>query len=214
MGLGHNKLFLELASEPVLSRTLRALLALEAVERIVLLTKAQERPAIEALCDLLDFQGKELVLLEGGAERADSVRNGLRYLSEHPGAEAIMTHDAARPFLRPDLFERLLKALTDHPAAVPALPVAETTRRKLADGTTQVVEREGLYLTQTPQAFLAKSVESVFFGAAQDLTLTDEAGYFERAGLPVALVPGDPINLKLTRPEDLYLAEAFLPLMP
>ncbi|MDT8445899.1 MAG: 2-C-methyl-D-erythritol 4-phosphate cytidylyltransferase [bacterium] len=212
MELGHNKLFVSLGGQPVLLHTLRALLALPSVERLLLIYRQGELEQLQRLCRSIDWGRVQPVWIEGGTERADSVRNGLRYLLEHPGAEVAMTHDAARPFLSGQLYNRLLAALKSSPAAVPALPIAETTRRALKDGRTEVVEREGLYLTQTPQAFLAAQIKPVFFGPQEHLTLTDEAGYFEQVGLPVALVPGDPLNIKLTRPADLLLAQAYLAL--
>lgn len=211
MGSKGNKIFLALEGKPILFHTLKALSRLPNLGRVILLVRPEEEGEIGALVDSLGAVDLKWVMVHGGPERADSVRNGLKYLAANPGAPVVMTHDAARPFVDAPLVERLLLALQTHKAAVPALPVAETTRRLGPEGRTEVVDRNGLYLTQTPQAFWAQWIKPVFLAPeALSLTLTDEAGYFERLGHQVALVEGAPTNLKITKPADLLLAGMFL----
>ena len=211
MGSKGNKIFLALEGKPILLHTLRALSGLPNLGRVILLVRPDEEQEIAALLGSMGEGNLRWQLVHGGAERADSVRNGLKYLADNPGAPVVMTHDAARPFLDQTLVLRLLQALETHEAAVPALPVAETTRRLGQNGRTEVADRTGLYLNQTPQAFWAKWIKPVFLAPeASCLTLTDEAGYFERLGHSVALVEGAPTNLKITKPADLVLAELYL----
>ena len=143
-------------------------------------------------------------LIEGGAERADSVRNGL----EAVGEGAVLVHDAARPFCPPSVVDRLLDALENHDGAVPVLPAADT----MAKGGTvldEQVDRRNLLRVQTPQAF---HVEDLIF-AFEEAGLaeaTDESSVMIAAGLKVAAVKGDLILDKVTTPADWDRAEALL----
>jgi 2-C-methyl-D-erythritol 4-phosphate cytidylyltransferase/2-C-methyl-D-erythritol 2,4-cyclodiphosphate synthase len=143
-------------------------------------------------------------LIDGGAERADSVRNGL----EAVGEGAVLVHDAARPFCPPSVVDRLLDALENHDGAVPVLPAADT----MAKGGTvldEQVDRRNLLRVQTPQAF---HVEDLIF-AFEEAGLaeaTDESSVMIAAGLKVAAVKGDLILDKVTTPADWDRAEALL----
>lgn len=147
-----------------------------------------------------------LAVVTGGGSRQESVRRSLEAL---PAAfDAVVVHDVARPFASPSLFEAVLGALGSAEGAVPVLPVADTVKR-VADGlVVETVSREGLALAQTPQAFLREALERVHQVAGDDgAVATDDAALFERLGLRVAAVPGDPDNIKVTTPEDLERAE-------
>jgi len=147
-----------------------------------------------------------LALVTGGGSRQESVRRSLEAL---PAAfDAVVVHDVARPFASPSLFEAVLGALGRAEGAVPVLPVADTVKRVTEDLVVETVSREGLALAQTPQAFLREALERVHRVAGDDgVVATDDAALFERLGLRVAAVPGDPDNIKVTTPEDLERAE-------
>ena len=143
----------------------------------------------------------------GGATRQQSVRNGLAALAE-AGAERVLIHDAARPFLPAAVVDRLLDALDGHQGAVPVLPVVDTLAYSDGDlGDT--VPRDNLVRVQTPQAFrfgdIQRAHQSWPGGEA-----TDDAQVARAAGLSVATVPGDPSLEKLTYDEDFHRAEALL----
>jgi 2-C-methyl-D-erythritol 4-phosphate cytidylyltransferase len=150
--------------------------------------------------------GADLVVV-GGATRADSVRAGLAAV---PGdAEVIVVHDAARPLADPAVFAAVVEAVRAEGAdgAIPVLPVTDTLKRT-ADGTVRsTVDRDGLVTVQTPQAFAATALRAAHQGAAE---ATDDAGLLELLGATVRTVAGDPRNVKLTRPEDLEMAEALM----
>jgi 2-C-methyl-D-erythritol 4-phosphate cytidylyltransferase/2-C-methyl-D-erythritol 2,4-cyclodiphosphate synthase len=136
----------------------------------------------------------------GGATRRQSVRNGLDALG---GAERVLIHDAARPFLPPEVIDRLLGALDAHDGAVPALPVIDTL--SASDGA--AVPREGLLRVQTPQAFRFEAIRrahAVWTGGEA----SDDAQIARAAGLDVAIVEGDPALEKLTLDADFRRAEA------
>jgi 2-C-methyl-D-erythritol 4-phosphate cytidylyltransferase / 2-C-methyl-D-erythritol 2,4-cyclodiphosphate synthase len=138
----------------------------------------------------------------GGATRQQSVRNGLAALD---GAERVLIHDAARPFLPGAVIDRLLDALDEHEGVVPALPVVDTLMRRSGDA----VAREGLVRVQTPQAFRLKAIRRAH-AAWTGGEATDDAQVARAAGVDVAFVEGDPALEKLTYEADFRRAEARL----
>jgi 2-C-methyl-D-erythritol 4-phosphate cytidylyltransferase len=158
----------------------------------------------------LAFMG--ITLAEGGRERADSVRNGLEKLG--PEIDTVAIHDAARPCLASEWIDRVFAAGVKTGAAILATPVVSTLKRVGADSViTETVAREGLWEAQTPQVF-ARSILEKAFATAAGRPATDEAALVEAAGHPVTVVPGSPVNLKITSREDLRLAEQALKALP
>jgi 2-C-methyl-D-erythritol 4-phosphate cytidylyltransferase len=141
--------------------------------------------------------------VEGGATRSASVRCGLDAVPT--AAEIIVVHDGARPFASPELFRRVVDAVTaGADGAVPGLPVTDTVKRAAADGVVQeTLDRTGLVAVQTPQAFAAAALRAAHAAASQ---ATDDAALVEAAGGRVVVVPGEPGNRKLTVPADLEWA--------
>jgi 2-C-methyl-D-erythritol 4-phosphate cytidylyltransferase/2-C-methyl-D-erythritol 2,4-cyclodiphosphate synthase len=150
---------------------------------------------------------KGLMIVPGGAERADSVTAGLTALAE-ASPDVVMIHDAARPFLKAAHVEALLADLAGAEGAILALPVADTLKRAEPDGSVATVSREHLWRAQTPQAFHFKTLVDAYAAWPGDLPPTDEAVVIEAAGGRVRLTPGDPALMKLTYPEDFDMAEA------
>jgi 2-C-methyl-D-erythritol 4-phosphate cytidylyltransferase/2-C-methyl-D-erythritol 2,4-cyclodiphosphate synthase len=151
---------------------------------------------------------KLLPTVKGGAARQDSVRNGLEALASG-GPDRVLIHDAARPFLSAVLIDRVLSALDDAPAAIPALKVRDTLKRADATRILGTVDRTGLYGAQTPQGFhFAPILAAHRRFAGHDMT--DDSAIAEAAGLPVALIAGELRNIKITEPEDFALAEALM----
>ena len=154
-----------------------------------------------------------LTLLEpvaGGATRQESARLGLESLAEM-APDRVLIHDAARPFVDADTIARTVAALAQHPAALPALPVADTIKRE-SDGGGAVagtIDRKGLWRAQTPQGFRYAGILDAHRKFAGD-RLTDDAAVAEKAGLEVALVMGSEDNMKVTTPEDLARAEGLI----
>jgi 2-C-methyl-D-erythritol 4-phosphate cytidylyltransferase len=146
-------------------------------------------------------------VVAGGPTRAASVRAGLAAVPDD--AAVIVVHDAARPLAAPALFASVVAAVRsgDVDGAVPVVPVADTLKRVEGGHVLGTVDREGLVGIQTPQAFAAAALRAAHRHEGE---ATDDAGLLEAAGLIVGTVEGDPRNLKLTRPEDLALAEALL----
>jgi 2-C-methyl-D-erythritol 4-phosphate cytidylyltransferase len=143
----------------------------------------------------------------GGSSRAGSVRAGLAAVPED--AAVIVVHDAARPLATPALFAAVVDAVRSDGAdgAIPVLPLSDTLKRTSEGRVLSTVDRAGLATTQTPQAFVAARLRAAHRG---DGEATDDAGLLELEGATVRTVPGDPRNLKLTRAEDLAVAEALM----
>jgi 2-C-methyl-D-erythritol 4-phosphate cytidylyltransferase/2-C-methyl-D-erythritol 2,4-cyclodiphosphate synthase len=201
-GPGQAKQWRPLAGRPVTRWSAETMLAAGAAELVVVIGDGQEETAAAAFNGLA---GVNLVI--GGAARSDSVKAGLAALS---GAddELVLIHDAARPLLKVEHVRRLLAALGAAPAAILALPLADTLKRE-GDGQ-RIVEtppRAGLWRAQTPQAFRLGAIRAAYAAWPAGEEPTDEAIVVERAGGEVALVPGDPTLAKLTYPEDFAMAE-------
>ncbi|MCR9255969.1 MAG: bifunctional 2-C-methyl-D-erythritol 4-phosphate cytidylyltransferase/2-C-methyl-D-erythritol 2,4-cyclodiphosphate synthase [Alphaproteobacteria bacterium] len=204
LGGGLPKQYRGLGGEPVLRHTLRALLAHPLLRQVMVVI----HPNDEAL--YRDAVG-ELPLLppvQGGAERQESVLNGLEALAAlDPAPTHVLIHDAARPDLPIGVIDRLIGATVSAPAAIPVLPIVDTVKR--ADGVeiTGTEDRKTLFRAQTPQAFQFGPLLAAH-RAAKGLLLTDDAAVAERAGHKVIRVPGDPALEKITTATDLIAAEA------
>jgi 2-C-methyl-D-erythritol 4-phosphate cytidylyltransferase / 2-C-methyl-D-erythritol 2,4-cyclodiphosphate synthase len=205
-----------LLGKNVLEWSLRALLAETRIQGIVVVLAAGDErwPAVARSLD-----STRLLTAGGGAQRQDSVMNGLEYLaSTARDDDWILVHDAARPCLQRSDVGALVDALEGLPSgatrdiggAVLAAPIVDTVKRELADGL-QTVDRAGLWRALTPQVFAYAQLRNALKDAAgAGLAVTDEAQAMERHGIRAVLVPGSPFNIKVTRAEDLETAAAIL----
>lgn len=151
-------------------------------------------------------------VVDGGSQRADSVAAGLARVK--PQAEFVCVHDAVRPCLADAWVDRIFQAAEQTGAAIYAVPVASTLKRVGPDGRViETIAREGLWEAQTPQVFRRELLLEAF-ARREGFAATDEAQLVERLGQPVAVVPGSPINLKITTKDDLRLAEQALKALP
>jgi 2-C-methyl-D-erythritol 4-phosphate cytidylyltransferase/2-C-methyl-D-erythritol 2,4-cyclodiphosphate synthase len=189
-----------LAGRPVARWSLEALLAAGAEAVAVVIPPGDDALAETAFAGLPRWRP-----VAGGAERADSVRAGLAALADG-GPQAVLIHDAARPFVGPGHVAALLAALETAPGAVPALHVSDTLKRE-AQGGLATVPREGLFRAQTPQAFDFAAIVAAYAAWPAGETPTDDAAVLERAGGRVVRTPGDPMLMKLTYAEDFPMAE-------
>jgi 2-C-methyl-D-erythritol 4-phosphate cytidylyltransferase / 2-C-methyl-D-erythritol 2,4-cyclodiphosphate synthase len=207
MGGDVPKQFLLLAGRPILDRTVSALTACQRIEGIVL---ALPPAAPDAMKAAYRDSGKVIEVVDGGDERQDSVRNALAAVPVE--TEVVLVHDAARPFVSPDLLERCVDRAAEHGAVVPVVPVRDTLKEWDGDSGTLVTrDRSVLLRAQTPQAFRAGILREAYErAAAERRTGTDDAALVEAAGFPVVPIPGDEGNIKITVPEDLQMAEGLL----
>jgi 2-C-methyl-D-erythritol 4-phosphate cytidylyltransferase len=207
------KQFLALNGQPILIHSLRAFAAVERVSAIYVAVRKTEMERVEADAAEHGFAGKVRVV-EGGDNRQESVSHALAAL---PAAadDVVLVHDAVRPLIDAATIDRTIDAVIEHGAAIVGLPAVDTIKQveRTAHGAliTSTIPREFVVLAQTPQGFRYGLLKKAFAEATADgFVGTDEASVAERAGLPVAVVPGSQVNLKITQPGDLELAEFYL----
>ena len=154
--------------------------------------------------------GQVTAIIEGADSRRGSVRAGLEAIAATGGADRVLIHDAARPFLSSSMIDQLLAALEQAPGAFPALPVADTLVKSTGNIAGDIVDRSGLYRVQTPQAFHFESIIRAHRAWDSSREATDDAQMLREAGHDVLMVPGDERLEKLTYPQDFARAEAQL----
>ena len=200
LGGGVPKQFRKLGGKTVLRWAVEPFLSHPAIRDVrVVVAPGQEDAASEAL------EGAQIAeLVAGGAERSDSVRAGLSGLD----ADAVLIHDAARPFCPHAVIERLIASLEFYEGAAPVLPVGDTLARS-SDRLGEPVDRSGLARVQTPQAFRLDALRSSY-ERWNGQSPTDETTVVRAAGYSVAAVEGDPALDKLTTPADFRKAEEWL----
>jgi 2-C-methyl-D-erythritol 4-phosphate cytidylyltransferase len=205
LGLDRPKAFAPLKERPLIAESLERLDASDWIEGIVVAAPPEwEEPCILVAEEVA--AGKVAETVTGGETRGDSVRNALAQVPED--AAVVLVHDAARPLVTEEVIGRVVTALEEGwDGAVPSLPMSDTVKRVEGEAVTETIDRAGLVIVQTPQAFVAgifrRAVESG--GEASDC-----AALVEAAGGRVRAVPGDPRLLKITEPSDLELVESWL----
>ena len=217
MAASQPKQFLELNGLPILVHSLRAFAAVPRVTAIYVAVRRSEMERVEAQVaehsEEFGFAGKVFVV-EGGDNRQESVAHALSAL-ESEEDDIVLVHDAVRPLIDTATIERTIDAVIEHGAAIVGLPAVDTVKQveRTAHGAlvTSTIPREYVVLAQTPQGFRCGLLHRAFAEATEDgFVGTDEASVVERAGHPVAVVPGSAVNLKITQPGDLALAEFYL----
>lgn len=201
-----NKALALLCGRPLLYHSLVAFARAGVVDELVVVARPGEEPLVEGALAEVPLPGR---VVRGGERRQDSARAGVLAAS----GELVLIHDAARPLVSPELIRRVVAAARKHGAVVPILPVVDTIRRVDGRGFLKAgqVPREGLVRIQTPQGFRRELILSAYAQAEKrSFLLSDDAAAVLAMGRPVAAVPGDPRNLKITYPEDLALAEGLL----
>jgi 2-C-methyl-D-erythritol 4-phosphate cytidylyltransferase / 2-C-methyl-D-erythritol 2,4-cyclodiphosphate synthase len=198
------KQYLPLGGAAVLRYSVATFLAHPGVDHVRVVIHPDDRPLYDAAVAGLDL----LPPVHGGAQRQDSVRNGLASLAE-AAPDRVLIHDGARPFVDAATIDRVLAALQDHPGAIAALPIRDTVKRDSGGRIVDTVERRGLWRAQTPQGFGYSEIMAAH-RAAEGAELSDDAAVAEQAGLAVALVDGSEENFKVTTTDDLLRAERHL----
>ncbi len=199
------KQLLLLGGIPVLQRSVDAFVRHERITDIVVALPADLAAAPPPY---VSGAGKRLIVVDGGERRQDSVARAFARVP--PSADIVVVHDAARPLVSAELISRTIDAAVEHGAAIAAVQATDTVKR--ADQRRVIVDtipRSEIFLAQTPQAFQA-SVLREALSAASVTEATDEAALVERLGRRVVLVDGDARNVKITKPEDLAVAEGFV----
>jgi 2-C-methyl-D-erythritol 4-phosphate cytidylyltransferase / 2-C-methyl-D-erythritol 2,4-cyclodiphosphate synthase len=217
LGAGTPKQLLDLGGRPMLQWSVDAFLACEPVRDVVVVGPPEWLDAPPACLDR-----PRVRLVAGGDRRQDSVANGFDVVSE--ASDVVLVHDAARPFVDVETIERAIAAAAESGAAVVAVPARDTVKWSPADAATRAggpvargcrvvertMERESVFLAQTPQAFRRDVLAAAVALGRAGAEGTDEAALAEQAGHRVWIVAGSARNMKVTTAEDLAIAEALV----
>lgn len=212
MGADTRKPFLRLGGESILFRTCRMLSSLPGVFEIIVAVHPEDLHYVQdTIWEEAQAVGIELAVA-GGATRAESVWNALQVVSAR--AQLVAVHDAVRPFLSLDVAKALISTARKRGAAVPVVPMVDTPKRIEGDVIVETPRRAGLMRVQTPQVFQSDLLIEAYEYRLQTggLTehVTDDAQLVEALGREVAAVYGNELNMKITSPNDLKVAEALL----
>lgn len=212
MGASINKQYLLLDGMPIVARTISLFEQSPLIESIYLVVPAEEIPYCRKnVVEACGFK-KIAAIVPGGRERQGSVLNGLKAMREHVSAEdVVLIHDGVRPLTSERVLSESISIARVHDGALVAVPVKDTIKTVRDGIVSNTPPRESLWLAQTPQTFrFAKIFQAHQSAEADGFTGTDDASLIERSGGKVHIVRGDYRNIKITTPEDLVLAEAFL----
>jgi 2-C-methyl-D-erythritol 4-phosphate cytidylyltransferase/2-C-methyl-D-erythritol 2,4-cyclodiphosphate synthase len=210
MGLDSPKQFLELQGVPILIHTLRIFAEIDTIGCIIVVVPPADCARVE---ELVRSHGlaKVSAIIPGGRERQDSVLAGLDALPAE--VELVLVHDGVRPFVPVAVVQNCLQEAEKNGAAMAAIPVKDTLKTVSSQNVVErTISREGVWQAQTPQVAKKSLLQAAYLLAAEkgDFIATDEAALLELLGCPVKVVAGSEKNIKITRREDLILAEAIL----
>ena len=200
---GIDKVMATLDGEPMIVKTVRAFQECPAIKEIVVVTREDLIRPIMGLCK--DF-GKVIAVVVGGADRAESVHNGLNALSGKVQLAAVQ--DGARPLVTWELIDRVVRAANTYGAAAPGISVKDTTKIVVGGMVESTPDRRALQAIQTPQVFDFDILRGALKKAREEnAPITDDCSAVERIGMCVRIVEGDERNIKVTTPMDLKLAQ-------
>jgi 2-C-methyl-D-erythritol 4-phosphate cytidylyltransferase len=214
MGEGVDKLMIVVEETPLLTFPLLTFQQCEEVNEIVLVARDDRKSTYEALASKNKIS-KLTKIVGAGAERQDSVWNGLQAVS--PKSEIVLIHDGARALVTLDIISRCINVARQTGAAIPASRVRDTVKQGTPPQKGEflrvetTLDRSLLWAAQTPQTFKTDLIRRAYEPVIkQKQAVTDDAAAVEKLGHPVAIVECDPLNFKVTTPEDMLLIEAIL----
>ncbi|MBK1790142.1 2-C-methyl-D-erythritol 4-phosphate cytidylyltransferase [Persicirhabdus sediminis] len=203
--MGFDKLLAPLAGEPVLKRTVAAFAQCDAVAEIIVVTSPERYELVKSAAG-----EKPIQRVDGGADRHDSVAAGLAASASQ--YDFVSVHDGARPLITPEQIENVLAEAVEHRAATSARLVTETVKRSNEAGfVTQAVDRDNLWLMETPQIFQAELLKRAYLAVAEkNERVTDEVSALQLIGVATKLVQNPSPNPKITFPHDIAQAEELM----
>lgn len=205
------KVYLPIAGRVLLLRTLDQIFLSKRINNVIVVIAKQDLERCQTLLRNDSHAGEQsLILQAGGSSRQKSVKRGLEKVSSD--CDVVVIHDGARPFVSPELIDRVIEEASTRHAVVVGVPVRDTI--KVISEDRQILStpaRHRLWEIQTPQAFERSLIFEAHEAAQQnDQEATDDASLVERLGKPVYLIEGERTNFKITVPEDLLFAEALV----
>ena len=205
---GVNKILMPLGDRLVIGVTMQAFQACGSVSEIVIVAREADIPAIKAEAEAAGIT-KLTACTVGGATRQESVIDGVKQISKE--AQLVAVHDGARPLVKPEHIEKVIKDASVFGGATLGVPVKDTIKTVNDGLISDTPPRKFLYITQTPQIFKRQLYfEGIDFALEHGLDFTDDCQLVEAIGGKVAMTTGDYTNIKITTPEDIKLAEVLL----
>ena len=195
------KQFMLLHNKPMLLHSIDVMQAVQA--HIIVVVHPQFETYLQDL--LIEFNYKNIQIVQGGITRFDSVKNGVHAIQAN-ATDVVLVHDAARPFITKEMVEQIIAKVQNNNCVVPVTPIFDSLRM-VANGQSKIINRDTIKIIQTPQAAMLSTLQQ---GFAQSYTeaFTDEASVCEAAGFEVSLVDGLQQNIKITTAQQLQMANA------
>ncbi len=211
MAAGINKQYLKLGGKPILAHTLEIFENAPFVDDVIVIVPEDEIAYCrEIVIERYGFK-KVRQVVPGGRERQQSVFNGLKAVEDLDADDVVIIHDGVRPFVPLEAVRNSVETARSADGAVVAVPVKDTVKIAIEGVVASTPDRCNVWLAQTPQTFRYGIIREAYETAEKEgFAGTDDASLVERAGKKVRIVTGDYRNIKLTTPEDMLLAEAFL----
>jgi 2-C-methyl-D-erythritol 4-phosphate cytidylyltransferase len=204
------KQYLMLAGKPIIAHTVSAFEKCHHIDAILLVIPADDIPMVRQ--NVLPILGlsKPIQLVAGGKHRQDSVYNGLKAID--PACRIVVIHDGVRPFVSPAQISACILETEKHGACIMGIPAFDTLKKVQGNRFVEkTLDRERIWLTQTPQAFRTELIKKAHLSAQKDNILgTDDAFLVERLGIDVKFIIGSRRNIKITTIEDLELCYALI----
>lgn len=208
MNLGYNKQYLKLLGKEVLAYTLETFQSVEEIDNIILVSALEEIDFCkEKIVDKYNIT-KVTKIVSGGKSRQESVYNGLKNCME---SDIVVIHDGARPFIKPNIIIESVKLTKDKNATTVGVKVKDTIKKGNDTVYVDTLNRDELYMVQTPQSFRFSLIYKAHeLAKAQGFEGTDDASLVEHIGEKVYIVKGDYFNIKITTKEDIYIGEGII----
>jgi 2-C-methyl-D-erythritol 4-phosphate cytidylyltransferase len=210
MNAGMNKQYLALKNKPILAHSIEVFQKCDLIDEIIVVANKDEESS--CMVNVIEKYGYSKVkkLVTGGAERQNSVYNGLMHVSGK--CDIVLVHDGARPLVTSAVIERCIDGVRNYSAVSCGVPIKETIKIVDAQCNVKVTpKRESIWITQTPQAFKRDILVRAHTNAIEEkIICTDDAMLIEQLGINVRMVEGDYENIKITTPDDLIIAECIL----
>ena len=203
------KQLLELDGVTIIERSLKPFIQCPDIEGIIIVAAEVIIEHINNATQNISSTGKSLKIVQGGAERQDSVWNGLKAVPED--TDIVVIHDAVRPFITGKLLSECVRSAMNNGAVTVMRPIRETVKEVADNIVVKTLDRSKLWITQTPQAFKKELILEAHRNARKENYYgTDDCILVERLGHPVHKIEGNDMNIKITTPEDLKIAGVIL----
>ena len=210
MGRCISKPFLCIGGKAILARTLLRFEDTDSIDEVyVIISNMEESRCKEEIIEKYNLK-KVTKIVIGGNERQDSVKNGIDAIEQ--GCDVVMIHDGNRPFISSELIDESISKTVKYGATVVSIPVKDTVKAVSLDGEiVDTLDRKSLWLAQTPQTFQYGIIKKAYENASLNgLFSYDDSSLVELLGIKVRTIMGSYKNIKITTPEDMIIAEAFL----